>query len=109
MTNSLEQESSSGIKVEHINGVGIQGIMRETSKQKGIVIDLTGRCEWDGKDWDLSDKRKRAHVIDKVTRKQTLLVVTKDVNKKYREMTNQEFESKSKREKMKGERGNPSA
>ena len=36
MINSLEQESTGGIKVEDINGVGSHGIMRETSKQKGI-------------------------------------------------------------------------
>ena len=32
--------------------------MKESGKRKGIVLDLTGRCEWDGKKWDLSDKGK---------------------------------------------------
>ena len=61
------------------------------------MLDLTGRCEWDGKKWDLSDKRKRAFVIDQVIGKNALLVITKDANRAYRDMTNEEFDSKDKK------------
>lgn len=77
MMHALSKEDIGGIKVEDVDGVGVKGSMREAWKRKGIVLDLTGRCEWDGKEWDLSDK-KRAFAIDQVTAKNALLVITKD-------------------------------
>ena len=87
-------------------------------KKKNILI--TGACgsigvaftkkilNFNYKNLYLLDKNERAQVIDKVTGRRTFLVVTKDANKKYRELTNQEFENKSNRENMRV-RGNPSA
>ena len=81
VVDSLEQKNSGRIRIEDIESRGIQGIMGRSSHEKGLVLDLTGRCSWGGKDWDLSTKKKRSYVIDKIIGKSALLVITEDVNK----------------------------
>ena len=55
MIHALSKEDTGGIKVEDVDGVEVKGLMRAAGKRKGIVLDLIGRCAWNGKEWDLLD------------------------------------------------------